>query len=94
MYHLQVYGALCSAKVFQVNGIDADTDDFGEGSDVGDYIDDSDDGYVGCSNRVWQRTDPPPPDTLRKYNISADDYAVICNDLESSLSFGRCGWCV
>jgi hypothetical protein len=90
-HHLQVYDNLCATKVFQVNGIDADTSDFGEGSD--DDWDNKDDVGYGCSNRVWRRIDPPPADTLRKYDIRADDYKVICDDLEASLSFGNCGLC-
>ena len=31
---------------------------------------------------------------LSKYQITQSEYDEICDKLESSLSFGRCGWCI
>lgn len=40
--------------------------------------------------------DPKPPtkEVLNRYNITDKEYYDICNELESELCVGRCGWCV
>lgn len=40
--------------------------------------------------------DPKPPtkEVLNRYNITDKEYYDICNELESELYVGRCGWCI
>jgi hypothetical protein len=88
MYELEIYGALCAAKSFAIKGKDADTDEFGEGSDESPAAED-----YACGNRRW-RGRMPTSEVLTKYSITVEEYAIIVADLEDRLSFGPCGWCV
>ena len=81
--------AFCYTPVFKINGIYADSDDFGEKYDrdtenAEDY---------GCGDMQFTRIDPKS-EVLNKYNISETEYYEIAEKLESGLSFGCCGWCV
>jgi hypothetical protein len=89
MYKLEIYGALCAAKSFAIKGTDADTDEFGEGSDESP---DTAEDYA-CGNRRW-RGRMPTSEVLTKYSITVEEYAIIVTDLENRLSFGLCVWCV
>jgi hypothetical protein len=87
-YEIKVYSALCSCEVFKVNGIDADSDDFGNGYDAGaDYAED----YC-CGNRVFEVIKPTKK-VLEKYKITEEEYRVIGDELTEKLSWGSCGWC-
>lgn len=86
---LEIYSALCSTSEFSINGVNADTRDFGSSYDndrenAEDY---------GCGDRRFERI-PPTAEVLSKYSISVEEYHEVCERLESGLSFGRCGWCV
>ena len=86
---VKAYGALCSLSTFEINGIKAEADDFGDQEDedkenAEDY---------GCGNMKFRRNTSTEK-TLEKYNISRDEYAEVCDRLEDLLSFGQCGWCV
>ena len=85
---LDVFDALCTTKTFKINGIDADTDDFGENNDH----DEANAEAYCCGNMHF---DPklPTEEVLNKYKITVGEYGTICNELESKLSFGNCGWC-
>ena len=86
---IEVYGSLCELSTFNVNGIDADYQDFGEKYDHGsDYAED-----YACGNMQF---DPKSASQtiLDKYKITVDDYNEICSKLEDKLGFGSCGWCV
>jgi hypothetical protein len=85
---LTIYGSLCSTQIFSVNGVDADSGDFGDQEDQGS--DDAED-YC-CGNMVFERK-PSTPETLEKYSISEEDYQHIAEKLEGKLSWGECGWC-
>lgn len=87
-YELEIFGALCATSTFRINGIDADSRDFGESFD--ESPDTAED--YGCGNRVF-RAHPPNPEIMDKYRISLEQYKAIARDLEDKLSFGRCGWC-
>jgi hypothetical protein len=81
--------ALCYTPTFKINGIDADSDDFGEKYDrdtenAEDY---------GCGDMQFTRVEPKS-EVLEKYNISETEYFEIAKKLEGGLSFGCCGWCV
>jgi hypothetical protein len=84
----KVYGALCAISTFVINGIDADSSDFG---DHGDRSPETAEDYC-CGNMQFIRS-PSTPAVLAKYGITEDEYAEICEKLETGLSFGRCGWC-
>lgn len=78
----------CALKVFTINGINADKDDFGVGRDVDEF---NADPYC-CG--YWKFTARSATQAvLNKYKISADEYNEVAQMLESTLDVGRCGWC-
>jgi hypothetical protein len=86
---LKIFSALCSTKRFTINGISADSSDFGSQTDedpenAEDY---------GCGDMRFRSTVASNA-VLEKYNITADEYKEVCEKLEEGLSFGSCGWCV
>ena len=86
---LTVCGSLCVTSEFEVNGVVAMSDDFG---DKGDADSENAEDY-GCGNMQFTRRDPTD-EILSKYKISAEEYSAIADKLESGLSFGSCGWCI
>lgn len=88
-HRLSVYSSLCTPATFEVNGVDADYDDFG---DKWDRSPDDDESY-GCGDMHFTPTDPTPQ-VLAKYSITRAEYVKIADELEDKLSFGSCGWCV
>ena len=81
--------ALCYTPTFTINGIAADSDDFGEKYDrspetAEDYA---------CGDMQFTGV-PPKPEVLEKYGITEAEYALVVGRLEAGLSFGSCGWCV
>lgn len=88
MIHLKVYNAYCATQEFVVNGIPADSSDFGESFDE-DWKNAEE---YGCGNHVW-RGRPATSEVLAKYNITPAQYAEVVNRLEEGLSFGQCGLC-
>jgi hypothetical protein len=81
--------ALCCTPVFVINGINADSDDFGEQYD---HYPDSAEDYA-CGDMKFD-TKAPEPCVLQKYKIDELEYWTIANKLAEGLSFGSCGWCV
>lgn len=80
--------ALCYTPVFTINGIRANSEDFGEQGDrapedAADY---------SCGDMQFTRV-PAKPEVLTKYNITEPEYELIAGQLEVGLSFGSCGWC-
>jgi hypothetical protein len=88
-YKIEIYSALCSTRIFNINGIDADSEDFGEQGD-----DDRENAeQYACANMTF--TPKLATDSiLKKYKITNDEYNQIAEELSGKLSFGRCGWCV
>lgn len=84
---LEIYGSLCSTSTFRINGIDAESSDFG---DQGDNSRGED---YGCGNMQFEPKDATP-EVLAKYGITVPEYNLVAGQLESGLSFGSCGWCV
>jgi len=86
---IEVYGALCELSEFEINGVDAYWEDFGE-----KYDDEPDEAEpYGCGDmRFFKKF--PKQEVLDKYDISLTEYEVICYKLGDLLSFGNCGWCV
>lgn len=85
---LKIYSALCSTEKFVINGVVADSDDFG---DQGDAAQDQAEEY--CCGDMTFTPKLPTEDVLKKYSISIKEYADIANELRERLSFGSCGWC-
>ena len=86
---LEIYGALCSTSIFKINGIDADSNDFGSQSDTDP---DSAEDYA-CGNMEFI-PHLPTQEVLDKYKITSSEYLEIASKLGEGLSFGSCGWCV
>jgi hypothetical protein len=86
--HLEIFGALCSTRVFTINGIAAAYDDFGEKYDRSP---DTAEEY-GCGNMQFTGI-PSTPEVLAKYGIDQETYDSVVEQLDG-LSFGSCGWCV
>lgn len=88
-FKTEVYGSLCSLSLFEINGMDADEDEFVNKFDhsretAPDY---------GCGD---MRADIriPSDAILEKYGITVDEFTVIAEDVAEKVSFGRCGWCI
>lgn len=75
----------CSLEKFEINGICADVEDFGETITGGDCMN-------GTCHSVFSPK-LPAYEILRKYGISLEDYSIICEELENKLYVGSCGWC-
>lgn len=88
-YKIQVYSALCVLKLFDINGIPADSRDFGEQGDADPW---SAEDYC-CGDMRFTRNELPDEGVLTKYGITFEEYDAICFELEDSLSFGSCGLC-
>jgi hypothetical protein len=87
----QPYHALpCALEVFEINSISADLDDFGEGFDEGwSYAED-----YACGNHIFRAFEEPPAGACERYNLSAEEWRQVADELEDVLRVGTCGWCV
>lgn len=85
---LEVYSHLCALSIFEINEVDADTEDFGVQYDTEPENAEP----YGCGNMRFMRTDLNIS-AFEKYNITEKQYNKICDLLEEKLSFGCCGWC-
>jgi hypothetical protein len=86
---LEFYSYACFSPTFTINGIDADSEDFGDAYDrnpekAADY---------SCADMQFTRI-PAKLAVLERYNISIPEYELIAGQLEVGLSLGRCGSCV
>lgn len=86
---LEIYGALCATSEFKINGIAADSDDFGEQYD---HDRENAEDYA-CGDMRFERK-ASTADVLDKYKITEEEYQAIAEKLEDGLSFGCCGGCV
>lgn len=84
---LEIYSALCATSKFTINGVRAETSDFGFQED----IDDDPPNYC-CGNMQFEGKEATK-EVLDKYGISVPEYNLIVGQLEIGLSFGSCGWC-
>jgi hypothetical protein len=88
-WKIEEYGALCELEHFEINGMRADYDDFGE-----KYDHDSENAEdYGCGDMRFD-SKAATEEVLNKYGITTEEYDKICDELEEKLSFGCCGWCV
>lgn len=78
----------CYTPVFNINGVNADTDDFGE-----QYDRSSETAEPYCCGDMRFTRKYSTAEVLRKYNINESEYELIAEKLEIGLSFGSCGWC-
>lgn len=85
---LTFYDCYCATESFEINGVEADYDDFGSRVD----LDHSNAPDYGCGCRTFIPKLPTQA-ILDEYKINADEYEEICNKLVAGLSFGRCSWC-
>lgn len=85
---IKVFSCLCELEQFQINGINADYEDFGDKYDRNPYIAEP----YGCGDMQFI-PHTPTDEILHKYKITADEYEDICHKL-NCLSFGNCGWCI
>lgn len=85
---IDFYGALCATSKFTINGVLAESSDFGDQGDEG--MEDAED-YC-CGDMQFNRR-PATPEVLEKYGISGPEYELVAGQLEVGLSFGSCGWC-
>ena len=81
--------ALCYCPIFEINGHDAEEDDFGEKCDQSPETAED----YGCGDMQFTRIEPTA-EVLKKYEITEAEYSEICTQLEKGLSFGHCGWCI
>jgi hypothetical protein len=89
---IKKYGGLpCSLERFVINGINADTDDFGSGSDKGSREQECE--PYGCANWIFVGK-PPTEKVLIKYCIRLEEYNYVVSQLERTLSVGSCGMCI
>jgi hypothetical protein len=77
----------CGLNKFVVNGIDAMDSEFGSISQ------DPQDEPWTCKNRRFNPAVPTDA-LLKKYHINLDEYALICQELQTALYVSRCGMCV
>lgn len=88
-YVAKAYGALCHMAIFEINGVQADEDDFVEKYDRDPFAAED----YACGD---MRAEPIPPTqaVLEKYGITEAEFSTIAEDVADKLSFGACGWCV
>ena len=74
------YAVPCKPAIFTINGIEADTDDFGINIDTRPDI--AKQCYFGCGCHKFIGYDQPNKNVLIKYNISKKDFYEIVNKLK------------
>lgn len=79
----------CRLEVFAINGKNANQNDF-----VYAYDHDIENAETDTCSDMHFDPKPPTKEVLNRYNITDKEYYDICNELESELYVGRCGWCV
>ena len=85
------YGALpCALAVFQINGKDADAEEFGESYDACPAAAEP----YGCGDRIFSKHEAPAAGVCECYDITEEQWREVAEELESTLHAGACGWCV
>lgn len=87
--NIRAYLALCELEDCTINGVELDYKDFG---DKDDTEPDKAEEY-GCGNMQFIPYEEVKQETLKKYNITEEEYRKIQDKLDC-LSFGSCSWCV
>jgi len=84
---LKIYSSLCATSKFIINGVLADSNDFGDQGDQDTAPPDY------CCGDMQFEGKAPTESVLNKYGINKAEYALIVGQLEKGLSFGSCGLC-
>ena len=87
--NLIVWDCGCGTRLFEINGIQAHEDNFGN---LVDLAPDQAEVYE-CGDMTFIPKEPTMR-VLDKYHISTEEYHEICDMLIDKLSIGRCGRCV
>ena len=85
---LRVYDSLCTTETFEINGIKAIAEDFGENHDHDSENADE----LECNDMRFTGKESTPA-ILAKYSINKTEYDIIVYRLEEKLSFGQCCYC-
>ena len=85
---LKALECYCDLEEFEIYGIPAEWEDFGEKFDAGsEYAEEY------CCGDMTFFPKEPSVEILKKYSITEEEYNIICKELKEKLSFGCCGWC-
>lgn len=76
-------------RVFTINDIEADVDDFGESKDWAPECAPE----YGCGHRAFRAFEDTSKEILDKYHINEREWEQICDMLEAKLDMGRCADC-
>ena len=87
LLELSVYSALCATEAFVINGVGADSNDFGKQEDVSPETAEP----YGCGDMQFTPS-PPTSAVLNKYKITRDEYGAVSRRLEEPLGFGECNY--
>lgn len=88
---IEPYDALpCALRTFTINGIPADTSDFGYGNDD----DVSNAPEYGCGFHCFHTELKNAPEAMKKYNLTLEQFIEVADKLEDALRVGPCGWCI
>lgn len=79
----------CETKLFKINGIEANTADFGKSSDK--YYNKKNN---GCACNRFNYLSIPTDAVLLKYSITFVEYKKICKELAGALRVGSCAICI
>ena len=79
----------CELEVFTINGITANYRDFGNTFDHNEKARKP----YGCGDMQFEPK-LPTSNVLKHYNITVDEYNIICMELKNKLYVGKCGWCI
>lgn len=81
--------SLCYTPIFEINGIKADSSDFGDKHDQSPETAEE----YGCGDMQFFAK-PADDVILSKYKITHSEYEEIAVKLTNGLSFGSCGLCI
>jgi hypothetical protein len=79
---------LCYTPTFIINGVAADSNDFGNQGDENS----NDAPPYGCGDMTFTPRNATL-EVLEKYDITKAEYAVVASQLAAGLSFGNCDLC-
>jgi len=88
---IEAYDALpCALRTFEINGLDADANDFGYSGD-----DDPENAEeYGCGDHCFHAELSKAASAMKKYDLTLEQFVEVCEKLEDVLRVGVCGWCV
>lgn len=88
---IRPYSALpCATEVFNINGINADIEDFGSMTDTNHFEAEP----YSCACMEFIPNDNHMEMVMNKYEISKEEFREIQEKLEEKMYVGSCGWCI